>query len=224
MSQYITIGDCSVILQGKNVDKKKLNTEEKGLPYIVGASCLKDGKIICRSYCENVENQVVSHLGDVIVSTVGTLGKLAVNDVGDCVLSRHVCAVRFVPHILPEYGLMCLMGSLAEFIPPDDGTKTGFSRKLDVESVAKCPLLLIGIDKQRETAEKMVTLTKCFDDKEIQKAETDNLPDNPLELAEWLEKKSSALLMEQHRAINVITAVLKEGMKIPENEFEQLTL
>ena len=102
MSEYITIGDCAVIFQGRNLDKAKLNTEGKGIPYIVGASCMKDARLKCEKYCENFENETISKLGDILVSTVGTLGKVAINDIGDCVLSRHVCAVRFVPEILPN--------------------------------------------------------------------------------------------------------------------------
>lgn len=224
MGRYITIGDCSVILQGKNIDKKKLNESRNGLPYIVGASCLKDGGVVCKSYCENTENQVISRLGDVIISTVGTLGKMAVNNLGDCVLSKHVCAVRFVPSILPEYGLICLMGSLSELIPPDDGTKTGFSRKLDIDVIAQCPLLLIGIDAQRETVSKMMRLTQCFGGKEVQTANMESLPDNPLELADWFQKKSSVLLKKQQKAINAIADILKSGMESPDEQFKQLSL
>lgn len=126
MSEYITIGDCAAIFQGRNLDKAKLNTEGKGIPYIVGASCMKDARLKCEKYCEDFENETISKLGDILVSTVGTLGKVAINDIGDCVLSRHVCAVRFVPEILPEYGLLCLLASLELCIPPDDGTQTGF--------------------------------------------------------------------------------------------------
>ena len=104
MSEYITIGDCAAIFQGRNLDKAKLNTEGKGIPYIVGASCMKDARLKCEKYCENFENETISKLGDILVSTVGTLGKVAINDIGDCVLSRHVCAVRFVPEYCPNTG------------------------------------------------------------------------------------------------------------------------
>lgn len=90
----IKISDCAIVTQGKNIDKKFLNTEQKGLPYIVGASCLKDSGFICERYTEYPEKSEISHLGDVIISTVGTLGKMAVNNIGTCVLSKHVCAVR----------------------------------------------------------------------------------------------------------------------------------
>lgn len=157
--EYITISDCAVILEGKNVDKKKLNTEGKGLPYIVGASSLQNGRLESKSYCENTENQIISQKGDVIISIVGTLGKMAVNNIGDCVLSKHVCAVRFVPSILPEYGLLCLMGSINTCISPEDETATGFSRKLNPQAIGELPLLLLTVDEQQITVDKMIFLT-----------------------------------------------------------------
>ena len=70
--------------------------------------------------------------------------------------------MRFVPEILPEYGLLCLLASLELCIPPDDGTQTGFSRKLDCSEIEKLPLVYIVPDKQRETVEKMVLLASSF--------------------------------------------------------------
>ena len=83
MSEYITIGDCAAIFQGRNLDKAKLNTEGKGIPYIVGASCMKDARLKCEKYCEDFENETISKLGDILVSTVGTLGKVAIYEIGD---------------------------------------------------------------------------------------------------------------------------------------------
>ena len=42
MNNFIKISDAAVILQGRNIDSKKLNAERRGLPYVVGASCIKD--------------------------------------------------------------------------------------------------------------------------------------------------------------------------------------
>lgn len=221
--QYITISDCAVILEGKNVDKKKLNTEKKGLPYIVGASSLQNGQLKCKSYCENTENQIISQKGDVIISTVGTLGKMAVNNIGDCVLSKHVCAVRFVPSILPEYGLLCLMGSIGACIPPEDETATGFSRKLNPQAIGELPLLLLTIDEQQITVDKMVFLTANLQIKLSEQKKSDNLPDNPVELAEWYKKESSRILREQHKALNSVVKLLK-GCAAGDSEYSPIQL
>lgn len=223
MSEYITIGDCAAIFQGRNLDKVKLNTEGKGIPYIVGASCMKDARLKCEKYCENFENETISKFGDILVSTVGTLGKVAINDIGDCVLSRHVCAMRFVPEILPEYGLLCLLASLELCIPPDDGTQTGFSRKLDCSEIEKLPLVYIVPDKQRETVEKMVLLASSFQNmKSVDKLE--NMPDDPIELAGWFKKRASKLIKEQNRTLDQIVATIKSGWDNAPEEIKQLML
>lgn len=224
MAEYITIGDCAAIFQGRNIDKAKLNTEGKGIPYIVGASCMKDARLKCDKYCENYENETISRLGDILISTVGTLGKVAINDIGDCVLSKHVCAVRFVPEILPEYGLLCLLASLKLCIPPDDGTQTGFSRKLDCSEIEKLPLIYIIPDKQRETVEKMVLLAATFQQKQPPQDDPKDMPDDPIELAEWFKRKSSKLLKEQNRALDKIAATIKSGWSNAPDEIIQLML
>ncbi len=223
MAEYITIGDCAAIFQGRNIDKAKLNTEGKGIPYIVGASCMKNARLKCDKYCENYENETISRLGDILISTVGTLGKVAINDIGDCVLSKHVCAVRFVPEILPEYGLLCLLASLKLCIPPDDGSQTGFSRKLDCSEIEKLPLIYIVPDKQRETVEKMVLLAATFQQKQPQEDPKD-MPDDPIELAEWFKRKSSKLLKAQNRALDKIVATIKSGWDNAPDEIIQLML
>ncbi len=220
---YITIGDCAAIFQGRNLDKSKLNTEGKGIPYIVGASCMKDARLKCEKFCEHFGNETISKLGDILISTVGTLGKVAINDIGDCVLSRHVCAVRFVPEILPEYGLLCLLASLKLCIPPDDGTQTGFSRKLDCSEIEKLPLVYIVPDKQRETVERMVLLASQFQNlKPPDKLE--NMPDDPIELSKWFKKSTSQLIREQNRALDEIVATIKSGWDSAPNEIIQLML
>lgn len=221
---YIKISDVALITQGRNIDKEKLNTEGRGLPYIVGASCIKDSRLHCEKYCEKWENETISRLGDIIISTVGTLGKIGINDIGDCVLSKHVCAVRFVPQIAHEYGLLCIMGSLATIIPPEDpdNPKTGFSRKLDANLVGELPLLLVAIDKQRETVEKMVMLAQCFGPAAVKNTPLDeqNLPEDPIELAEWFKRESKRLLNNQHKAINEIERILREPWEHPPEELQ----
>ncbi|MCM1166421.1 MAG: hypothetical protein NC299_13325 [Lachnospiraceae bacterium] len=217
---YIKLSDAAVILQGRNVDSKKLNTERRGLPYIVGASRIKDARLRCEKYVEDSEKETISRLGDIIISTVGTLGKVGINDVGDCVLSKHVCAVRFVPQILPEYGLLCVLGSLATIIPPDDpdNPKTGFSRKLDAEKIGELPLLLAAVDEQRLMVERMVMLALCFGKAANAKTpEAETLPDDPLALAEQFKYKSRTLLKWQFKAVDEIARLIKKPWEtVPE--------
>ncbi len=218
---YIKISDVAAIFQGRNIEKEKLNTEKRGLPYIVGASCIKDNRLCCEKYCENYEKETISCLGDIIISTVGTLGKIGINDLGDCVLSKHVCAVRFVPQIMPEYGLICVIGSLAAIIPPYDldKPKTGFSRKLDAAAIGELPLMLAAIDFQRETVEKMVLLARCFGTSAAKPKtpEEERLPDNPIQLVERFKHEAKAELNSQIKTVDKIARLIKEPWQtVPE--------
>ncbi|MCM1275491.1 MAG: hypothetical protein NC299_09005 [Lachnospiraceae bacterium] len=216
---YIKLSDAAVILQGRNISGDKLNTDGRGLPYIVGASCIKDARIRCEKYVEDSENKTISRLGDIIVSVVGTLGKIGINDIGDCVLSKHICAVRFVPQILPEYGLLCVMGSLSTIIPESDPDSplNGFQRKLNAQQLGELPLVLIGIDEQRETVEKMVLLAQCFGKAAKTDFSDENIPDDPIQLAEWFKRRSRANLNEQIKAVDKIVRLAKEPWEaVPE--------
>lgn len=221
-NKYIKLSDVALVLQGRNVNVKKLNTEGRGLPYIVGASCIKDARLNCEKYCENHEKETISHQGDIIVSVVGTLGKIGINDIGDCVLSKHVCAIRFIPQILPEYGLLCVMGSISAIIPPNDPTQTGFSRKLDAAAIGELPLMLANIDYQRETIEKMVLLAcrfgkKCAEPKPI---EAEKLPDDPIQLIDRFKRESKTILRNQTKAVDEIVRLIKEPWETPPEELQ----
>ena len=208
----ITVGDCAVILTGRNIDGGKLNTDGRGLPYIVGASCMQDGRLTCQKYYDgDASRETVLSLGDIIISVVGTLGKFAINDIGDCILSKHVCAVSFVPQIIPEYGLLCLLASLGAVIPPDDGTATGFSRKLDPQAIADCPLVLVSLDYQRMLVERMVMLCRCFYVKKPDEVRTDDLPDDPIELCEWFKRQVRENIERQESAVNEIERIIREA-------------
>ncbi len=222
MNNFIKISDAAVILQGRNIDSKKLNAERRGLPYVVGASCIKDNRLHCEKYCEDHEKETISQLGDIVVSTVGTLGKVGINDIGDCVLSKHVCAVRFVPQILPEYGLICLLGSLSTIIPPDEPDKTGFSRKLDATEIGELPLMLAVIDEQREVVERMVLLAQCFGriPAKSKPLETECLPDDPIRLIEWFKRESKAILNRQIKTVDRIAQIIKEPWATSSEELQ----
>lgn len=224
-NDYIKLSDAALILQGRNIDGKKLNTDGRGLPYVVGASCIKNNRLHCEKYCENHEKETISKLGDIIISTVGTLGKIGINDIGDCVLSKHVVAVRFVPQILPEYGLLCVMGLLSTIIPPvdpDDPTQTGFTRKLDASTIGELPLPLVMIDTQRETVERMVMLAQCFGTSAAKRqTNCENLPDNPLEFIDCFKRSSRALLNKQYKALDEIARLIHEPW---ENKDEEIQL
>ena len=131
----VSLADCCTVLQGKNVDKKKTNEEAQGLPVIVGASDLVCGALSPKRWCSQpLSNPVYSEKGDILVSVVGTIGKMAVNTVGRAILSKHVCALRIREGISRQYLMAMVSRLILDAIPDPDGEALlGFQNKADVE-------------------------------------------------------------------------------------------
>lgn len=135
-SVTVSLADCCEIFVGRNLDKAKLNEKGEGLPYIVGASDMKLGQFEPKRFCaEEIRNPVYSEAGDLLISIVGTLGKMAVNTVGRAILSRHVCAVRINDNVSRQYVMAMVSRLILDAIPDTTDVIMGFQSKLDVEGL-----------------------------------------------------------------------------------------
>lgn len=118
IDNVVSLADICEVLQGKNVDKKKTNDQGEGLPIVVGASDLVQGRFVPKRWCkEKINDPVFSKEGDVLVSVVGTLGKMGVNTDGPAVLSKHVCALRPKPGVSRQYLMAVISRLLLDAIP-----------------------------------------------------------------------------------------------------------
>lgn len=132
-SVVVQLSDCCEIIVGRNIDKSKLNENEEGTPYIVGASDMELGQFQPKRYCAaEIRNPAYSESGDLLISIVGTLGKMAVNTVGRAILSAHVCAVRIKGNVSRHYIMAMVSRLILEAIPDRTGIVTGFQSKIDI--------------------------------------------------------------------------------------------
>lgn len=133
-SVVVQLSDCCEIIVGRNIDKSKLNECGVGIPYIVGASDMKLGQLDPKRYCSaEIRNPVYSESGDLLISIVGTLGKMAVNTVGRVILSGHVCAVRIKGDVSRHYVMAMVSRLILEAIPDSTGAIMGFQSKLNID-------------------------------------------------------------------------------------------
>ena len=134
MNTTTSLASCAEVHIGKNVDKAKTNEKAQGYPLIVGASDIQKGRIVCKRYVEieKVKNPVFAQKGDIILSVVGTLGKMGVMTIEKAVLSAHVVAIRPKDGVSMPY-LAGILGRMVLDIPIPDEFATGFSKKLDIE-------------------------------------------------------------------------------------------
>lgn len=139
IDNVVSLADICEVLQGRNVDKKKTNDQGEGLPIVVGASDIVQGRFVPKRWCkENINNPVFSEEGDILISVVGTLGKMGVNADGPAVLSKHVCALRPKQGVSRQYLMAVISRLLLDAIPDTaDDVVLGFQNKVDVDVLKK---------------------------------------------------------------------------------------
>ncbi len=128
----VRLGDCCDIIAGKNIDKKKTNNEGLGYPLIVGASDLQAGRFVPSRWCDaELKEPVFSQPGDILISIVGTLGKMGLNTHPNALLSGHVCAIRPKKDVSRQYLMAMVSRLILEAIPDKgDDVQLGFQCKL----------------------------------------------------------------------------------------------
>lgn len=191
------LASCAEVLIGKNVDKAKTNEKGEGYPLIVGASDIQKGRIACKRYVvpEKIKNPVMARRGDIILSVVGTLGKIGVMTIEEAVLSAHVVAIRPKEGVSMPY-LAGILGRMVLDIPIPDEFAMGFSKKLDIEALKRLRFTLPNLIVQEYLLAQMASICSLsmalHDDKEVLQ-DADKLID-------YLAERH-ALLREQFREI-----------------------
>lgn len=153
------LASCAEVLIGKNVDKAKTNQKGNGYPLIVGASDIQKGRIACKRYVqvEKVKKPVFAQRGDIILSVVGTLGKIGVMTEEKAVLSAHVVAIRPKEGVSMPY-LAGILGRMVLDIPIPNEFATGFSRKLDIEALKRLRFTLPNLIVQQYLLAQMASI------------------------------------------------------------------
>lgn len=143
------LSDICKIITGKNIDKKK--QIQKGTPYITGASNITKGVVTTSSFVNirMLRNPSIALKGDIIVSCVGTIGKIGVLELEKAVLSGHVFALRPKYKIDTLYLLAIITATLSENLPQIDAEATGFSNKYDPKELSDVEIFVAEDDEQR---------------------------------------------------------------------------
>ena len=139
IDNVVALADICKVLQGKNVNKKKTNEEKHGLPVVVGASDLIQGRFVPSRWCNEKLNQpTFTEKGDILMSVVGSIGKMAVNTEGTAILSKHVCALRPKDGVSRQYLMAVVSRLLLDAIPDTaDEVVLGFQNKADISVLKK---------------------------------------------------------------------------------------
>ena len=92
--EWVKISNLIVLLSGRDLEPSHYNSASEGIAYITGASCIEKGHIIVNRW--TTTPVVISKCGDLLISCKGTIGKIAINNIGDCHIARQIMAIRLI--------------------------------------------------------------------------------------------------------------------------------
>lgn len=84
--------DAIFLISGRDLETKYFNDQGKGVPYITGASNFSEGRININRW--TIDPAVISETSDILITCKGTVGAIAVNNIGPCHIARQVMAIR----------------------------------------------------------------------------------------------------------------------------------
>lgn len=132
------------LISGRDVSVSLCNDKSIGIPYILGASNIKDNKFFIERWIENPV--VVSEKNDILLSVKGTIGKLYLQKEEKINISRQIMALRALNELNTHYLYYFLLRECERLKFEGNGLIPGISRK----DVLDLNILLPTIEEQQE--------------------------------------------------------------------------
>lgn len=90
--EYVRLKDVWELISGRDLAPSEYNADERGIPYITGASNFVEGKVELVRW--TTSPQVITETGDLLITCKGTIGEMAFNDFGSAHIARQIMAIR----------------------------------------------------------------------------------------------------------------------------------
>lgn len=132
------------LISGRDVSVSLCNDKSIGIPYILGASNIKDNKFFIERWIENPV--VVSEKNDILLSVKGTIGKLYLQKEEKINISRQIMALRALNDLNTHYLYYFLLRECERLKFEGNGLIPGISRK----DILDLNILLPTIEEQQE--------------------------------------------------------------------------
>ena len=92
--EWVRLGEIIELLSGQDISMKECNSDEKGIPYLLGASNIIENKLIIERWIE--KPKVIAIKNDILISCKGTVGKLIICNLEKVNLSRQLMGIRIL--------------------------------------------------------------------------------------------------------------------------------
>lgn len=132
------------LISGRDVSVSLCNDKSIGIPYILGASNIKDNKFFIERWIENPV--VVSEKNDILLSVKGTIGKLYLQKEEKINISRQIMALRVLNELNTHYLYYFLLRECERLKFEGNGLIPGISRK----DILDLNILLPTLEEQQE--------------------------------------------------------------------------
>ena len=124
--QYIRLKDYFELLSGRDLQKQDYNDKKKGIPYITGASNFINNKVLIERWTE--KPQVITKIGDLLITCKGTVGKISYNMFGDAHIARQVMAIRNTFEFNIDFLELCMLYYVEKIKKSAKGMIPGIAR------------------------------------------------------------------------------------------------
>ena len=95
---WCRLNDIIILISGTDLSPDKYNSNNKGIPYITGASNFINSILNINRWTEHPT--AISNKGDLLITSKGTIGEMAYNNVGVIHIARQVMAIRSLYHFV----------------------------------------------------------------------------------------------------------------------------
>ena len=144
------------LISGRDLSTSEYNADGVGVPYITGASNFVGGKVELVRW--TTSPQVITEIGDLLLTCKGTIGEMAFNDFGSAHIARQIMAIRNKFTLNSEYLALCMGFYINAIKSAAKGLIPGISR----EDILNLILPVPALNYQAKVVEKVVEVTNIL--------------------------------------------------------------
>ena len=127
--ELIQLGDVIELFSGQDLTPDRYNDMGVGIPYITGASCLENNRVIINRWTDRP--QVHSCDGDLLLTVKGAgVGKMAISHLADAHIARQIMAIRAYCGIDNRFIGFVLSAELSALTSQANGLIPGIRREI----------------------------------------------------------------------------------------------
>ena len=153
---FVRLKELWELISGRDLSPSEYNADGVGVPYITGASNFVGGKVELVRW--TTSPQVITEIGDLLLTCKRTIGEMAFNDFGSAHIARQIMAIRNKFTLNSEYLALCMGFYINAIKNAAKGLIPGISR----EDILNLILPIPALNYQEKVVERMVEVTNIL--------------------------------------------------------------